>query len=150
MSVDRASTISALILLPGILASPLVGYLSDHYFGGRRKPLILLGMAVLAGSTFLLSFGVNIIIAICLLAVVGLMIIMPDILLAAYPSDVLSRKLAATGMGFLTTFTSIAGIITTPASGKIVDLYQSYGAVFLSFALAALAGTMTTLLIREK
>lgn len=150
MSVDRASTISALILLPGILASPLVGYLSDHYFGGRRKPLILLGMAVLAGSTFLLSFGVNIIVAICLLAVVGLMIIMPDILLAAYPSDVLSRKLAATGMGFLTTFTSIAGIITTPASGKIVDLYQSYGAVFLSFALAALAGTMTTLLIREK
>jgi OPA family glycerol-3-phosphate transporter-like MFS transporter len=150
MSVDRASTISALILLPGILASPLVGYLSDHYFGGRRKPLILLGMAVLAGSTFLLSFGVNIIVAICLLAVVGLMIIMPDILLAAYPSDILSRKLAATGMGFLTTFTSIAGIITTPASGKIVDLYQSYGAVFLSFALAALAGTMTTLLIREK
>jgi sugar phosphate permease len=88
--------------------------------------------------------------AICLLAVVGLMIIMPDILLAAFPSDILSRKLSATGMGFLTTFTSMAGIITTPASGKIVDAYQSYGAVFLSFALAALAGTLVTFLIREK
>jgi sugar phosphate permease len=150
MSVDRASFISAMILLPGVLASPLAGYASDHFFGGRRKPLVLLGMAVLAGSTFLLSFGVNIIMAICLLAVVGLMIIMPDILLAAYPSDILSRKLSATGMGFLTTFTSMAGIITTPASGKIIDSYQSYGAVFLSFALAALAGTMLTLLIREK
>jgi sugar phosphate permease len=107
-------------------------------------------MAVLTGSTFLLSLGVNIILAASLLAVVGLMIIMPDILLAAFPSDILSRKLAATGMGFLTTFTSTAGIITTPLSGKIVDVFQSYGAVFLSFAIAALAGTILTLFIREK
>jgi sugar phosphate permease len=150
MTVDRASTIAALVLLPGVFASPIAGFLSDHYFGGKRKPLILLGMALLAGSTFLLSLGVNIMLAASLLAVVGLMIIMPDILLAAYPSDILSRKLSATGMGFLTTFTSIAGIITTPVSGKIVDLFQSYEAVFLSFAIAALAGTIFTLFISEK
>jgi uncharacterized membrane protein len=53
-------------------------------------------------------------------------------------------------MGFLTTFTSTAGIITTPLSGKIVDVFHSYGAVFLSFAIAALAGTIFTLFIREK
>ncbi len=150
LTVNRASSIAALVLLPGVFASPIAGFLSDHYFGGRRKPLILFGMAMLAGSTFLLSFGVNIILAAGLLAVVGLMIIMPDILLAAYPSDILSRKLSATGMGFLTTFTSIAGIITTPVSGKIVDLFQSYGVVFLSFVIAALAGTIFTLFIREK
>jgi len=150
MTVDRASKIAALVLLPGVFASPIAGFLSDHYFGGKRKPLILLGMAILAGSTFLLSLGVNIMLAASLLAVVGLMIIMPDILLAAYPSDILSRKLSATGMGFLTTFTSIAGIITTPVSGKIVDLFQSYEAVFLSFAIAALAGTIFTLFISEK
>ena len=150
MTVNRASTITALVLLPGVFASPIAGVVSDHYFGGRRKPLILLGLALLAGSTFLLSLGVNIILAASLLAVVGLMIIMPDILLAAYPSDILSRKLSATGMGFLTTFTSIAGIITTPLSGKIVDLFQSYEAVFLSFAIVALAGTVFTLFIREK
>lgn len=150
MTVNRASTITALVLLPGVFASPIAGFVSDHYFGGRRKPLILLGLALLAGSTFLLSLGVNIILAASLLAVVGLMIIMPDILLAAYPSDILSRKLSATGMGFLTTFTSIAGIITTPLSGKIVDLFQSYEAVFLSFAIVALAGTVFTLFIREK
>ncbi|MDX1708673.1 MAG: MFS transporter [Desulfobacterales bacterium] len=150
MTVDRASTIAALVLLPGVFASPLAGFSSDHYFGGRRKPLLLSGMALLAGSTFCLALGVNIILAACLLAVVGLMIIMPDILLATFPSDILSRKLAATGMGFLTTFTSMAGIITTPLSGKIVDIFQSYGAVFLSFAIAALTGTILTLFIREK
>jgi OPA family glycerol-3-phosphate transporter-like MFS transporter len=149
MSVDRASTISALVLLPGVFASPLAGYLSDHYFRGRRKPLILMGMFILALATFLLSREVNITLAAGLLAIVGLMIIMPDVLLAAYPSDILSRKLSATGMGFLTTFTSIAGIITTPLSGKIIDLFGSYTAVFFSFAVVALAGALLTLCIRE-
>jgi sugar phosphate permease len=150
MSVDRASTISALVLLPGVFASPLAGFLSDHYFGGRRKPLILIGMFILALSTFLLSREVSITLAAGLLTIVGLMIIMPDVLLAAYPSDILSRKLSATGMGFLTTFTSIAGIITTPLSGKIIDLFESYVAVFFSFAIMALAGALLTLCIREK
>jgi OPA family glycerol-3-phosphate transporter-like MFS transporter len=150
MSVERASTISAIILLPGTLASPIAGFLSDHYFNGRRKPLILLGMIVLSASNLVLFLGVNLILASCVLCVVGLMIIMPDILLAAYPSDILSRKLSATAMGFLTTFTSIAGIVTTPLSGKIVDLYDSYYAVFFSFAAVAFAGGLLTLCIREK
>ncbi|MGD1972981.1 MAG: MFS transporter, partial [Desulfobacterales bacterium] len=137
MSVDRASTISALVLLPGIFASPLAGFLSDQYFGGRRKPLILVLMIILALATFIISRNVSITLAAGLLMIVGLMIIMPDVLLAAYPSDILSRKLSATGMGFLTTFTSIAGIITTPLSGKIIDLFDSYVAIFLSFAVVA-------------
>ena len=111
--------------------------------------MLLLGMAILAASTFLLALGVNIMVTTVLLAVVGLMIIMPDVLLAAYPSDILSRKLSATGMGFLTTFTSIAGIITTPLSGKIIDRFDSYAAVFFSFAVVALAGALLTLCIQE-
>ncbi len=150
MSVDRASTISFLILLPGVFASPLAGFFSDHYFGGRRKPLILMGMSVLSASAFSLGFGVDIGLAIFLLAVVGLMILMPDILLAAYPSDILSRKLTATATGFLATFTSTAGIITTPVSGKIADLFHSYHALFFSYGLMALLGALLTLLIDEK
>jgi sugar phosphate permease len=150
MSVDRASTLSFFILLPGVAASPLGGYLSDRFFGGRRKPLIVIGMAVLSASAFLLSLRVSIAVAAVILAVVGLMILMPDVLLAAYPSDIMSRKLSATAMGFLATFTSTSGIITTPVSGKIVDLFQSYGAVFFSFGLVALAGMVLTFFINEK
>jgi len=150
MSVDRASTISFLVLLPGVFAAPLTGFLSDRYFGGRRKPLILFGMAVLSGSSFLLSFGVNIVLATFLLAIVGLMILIPDVLLAAYPSDIFSRKLSATAMGFLATFTSMAGIITTPVSGKIVDMFHSYVALFFSFGVMALMGAVLTIFINEK
>jgi sugar phosphate permease len=150
MSIDRASTVSFLILLPGVFASPLGGFLSDRIFGGRRKPLIFLGMAVLAGSSFLLSLRLSIALASVALAVVGLMILMPDVLLAAYPSDILSRKLSATAMGFLATFTSASGIITTPVSGKIADFFESYHAVFFSFGVVALAGMIMAFFINEK
>jgi sugar phosphate permease len=150
ISVDRASLLTSFVLLPGILASPLCGLLSDRVFQGKRKPLIVIEMAVLAGTCFLLGFDLDIRIAVVLLAMVGLMILMPDVLLATFPADILSRKLTATGMGFLATFTSAAGIVTTPLSGKIVDLFHSYGALFFSFALAALAGMVVAMFINEK
>lgn len=149
MSINKASTIVFFILLPGLIASPLAGFLSDHYFKGRRKPLIIIGMAVLSMSNFLLYFKLDIAIAGIILSVVGLMLLMPDVLLAAYPSDIFSRKLSGTAMGFLATFTSASGIITTPVSGKIVDLFQSYGAVFLSFGMVALVGMIFAMLIIE-
>jgi len=150
MSVNRASTLSFLVFLPGVFASPLAGFLSDHWLGGRRKPLVLAGMAVLSGSVLMLSLGVSLPFGLLILTIVGLTILTSDVLLATYPSDILTRKLAATGMGFIVTFTSLAGIVATTLSGKIIDFFNSYGALFFSFALMAAAGTVLTLLIRER
>ena len=150
LSVDSAGTISALVLLPGILASPLAGHLSDHWFHGRRRPLILLGLLALSGVMLLLSMRVGLTPVYFLLSLLGVLIVMPDILLAAYPSDILSRKLSATGTGFLTTFTSAAGIVATPVSGKIIDHFHSYNAVFISFAVMAFLAALMTFFIREK
>jgi sugar phosphate permease len=150
LTVDRAGAISAMVLLPGIVASPLSGLLSDRLFAGRRKPLIILTLFLLSGSLLALSTGMPLPLVYTLLCLVGVLIVMPDVLLAAYPSDILSRKLSATGTGFLTTFTSAAGIVTTPVSGKIIDLFHSYGAVFLSFGAMALLAAVLTFTIREK
>jgi OPA family glycerol-3-phosphate transporter-like MFS transporter len=150
LSVDRASTIAAIVLIPGIFASPVAGFVSDHYFNGRRKPLLFIGLATLSLTTFLLGIGIRLAPAIAVLVVIGFMIVMPDILLATYPSDILSRKLSATGMGFLTTFTSLAGILTNVVSGKIADMFQSFNAVVFSFATMALIATVLCLRIREK
>lgn len=110
-------------------------------------PLIRFDLALI---TFLLGIGIRLKPAIAVLIVIGFMIIMPDILLATYPSDILSRKLSATGMGFLTTFTSLAGILTNVVSGKIADMFQSFNAVVFSFAIMALIAAVLCLRIREK
>ncbi len=150
LSVNTASTITFVILLPGVVASPLGGLLSDRVFKGRRKPLLAIGMAVLSAANCMLFFDLRLWLAGIVLAFVGLMILMPDVLLAAFPSDIFSRKLSGTAMGFLATFTSASGIVTTPLSGKIADLFQSYGAVFLSFGIVASCGMILTLFIHEK
>ena len=150
MNIDQASLVSSLILLPGFFAAPLGGYLSDHYFKGRRKPLIIFGLIILAASCFALSLGISFHIGVVALSVVGLMIIMPDILLASIPSDIFSRKLTATAMGFLATFTSTSGIVSTAISGKLADLYGSFSIVFVCFGAVALAGALLACLITEK
>jgi sugar phosphate permease len=150
MSVNRASTLSFLIFLPGVFASPLAGFVSDHCLGGRRKPLVFAGMAVLSGSVLILSFGVSLPFAMLILTIAGLTILISDVLLATYPSDILTRKLAATGMGFIATFTSLSGIISTTISGRIIDSFNSYGALFFSFALMVTIGTVLTLFINER
>ncbi len=108
------------------------------------------GMAVLSGSALVLSLGVNLLFATVLLAIIGLIMLIPDVLLSTYPSDILTRKLAATGMGFIVPFTSMSGIFSTFVSGKIIDLFNSYRALFFSFALVAAAGTFLVHFIGEK
>ncbi len=150
MSVDRASLISSLILLPGVFAAPLGGHMSDHYFKGRRKPLLIFSLSVLAASCFALAAGVGIHAGVILLSLIGLMIIMPDIMLAAFPSDIFSRKLAATALGFLATFTSASGIVSVAVSGKLVDLTGSFSITFTCFGIVALIGSALACFIREK
>lgn len=149
MTIDRASLVSSLVLLPGVFAAPLGGYLSDHYFKGRRKPLIIFGLSMLAVSCFVIAAGVGVHIGVVVLSVVGLMIIMPDILLASFPSDIFSRKLAATAMGFLATFTSTSGIVSAGIGGKLADTFGSFNTTFISFGIVALIGAILTVFIRE-
>ena len=96
----------------------------------------------------MLAIGIRLAPAIAVLIIIGFMIVMPDILLATYPSDILSRKLSATGMGFLTTFTSLAGVLISVVSGKIADRFQSFNAVVFSFAIMALIAAALCLRIR--
>lgn len=150
MTIDRASLVTALILLPGVFAAPLGGYLSDHYFKGRRKPLIIFGMGVLALACWAIAAGISIYIGVFVLCVVGLMIIMPDILLATFPADIFSRKLTATALGFLATFTSASGIVSTAVSGRLADLTGSFNITFICFGSVALGGAILACLIKEK
>jgi len=150
MTINRASLVSSLILLPGVFAAPLGGHVSDRVFKGRRKPLIIFGMGALAGSCLWIGSGVGIFTGVFVLSVVGLMIILPDILLASFPSDIFSRKLSATAMGFMATFSSISGIISTALSGKLADMTGTFKLTFVCFGVVALAGAVLACFIHEK
>ena len=50
----------------------------------------------------------------------------------------------------LATFTSTAGILSTAISGKLADIYGSFGITFVCFGLVALVGAGLACFIRVK
>jgi sugar phosphate permease len=55
VSVVTASLIACFYPMVGLLARPLGGCLSDVTFGGRRKPLLLIGMSFIVLATIFLA-----------------------------------------------------------------------------------------------
>ena len=88
-----------LLVLVGILASPVMGYLSDRF---GRKPVLIPGMSVLAVLTFLMAFwGDNLAVMVLLLGGLGLFLFSDQPILTASAMDIVREGTAATTLGLL-------------------------------------------------
>ena len=96
----RGSLIGLLVLV-GIFASPIMGYLSDRF---GRKLVLIPGMAVLAILTLLMAFwGSNLLIMTILLGGLGLFLYSDQPILTATAMDIVREGTAATTLGLLST-----------------------------------------------
>ena len=150
MSVARAGFFAGVAILSGVVASPLGGFLSDRFFGGKRRRPIILEMVLLAAASAVSSFRLSFSFLLLPLVLIGLLIWLPDVLFTSLPADLFSRKMASTATGFMTSFGCLAAIIGVYASGLLVDLFKSYGPLFLSFALLAFLGTIGVCFVKER
>jgi sugar phosphate permease len=150
MSVARAGFFSGLIILSAVVASPLGGFLSDRFFGGKRRSLIIVEMILLATFSVLSSLPLRFSFLLVPLIFMGLLIWLPDVLFTALPADLFSRKMAGTATGFMVSFGCLAAIIGMYVSGLLVDLFRSYAPLFLSFAFLAFLGTIGVCFVRER
>ena len=127
----RGSLIGLLVLV-GIFASPVMGYLSDRY--GRKRVLIP-GMGVLAALTLLMAFwGDNIVIMSILLGGLGLFLYSDQPILTAAAMDIVREGTAATTLGLLST----ARFIFSAASPLIVAVLYDLNANNVFYYTAAL------------
>ena len=98
--VIRGGLIGLLVLV-GIFASPVMGYLSDRF---GRKPVLIPGMSVLAVLTLLMAFyGDNLAAMTVLLAGLGLFLYSDQPILTAAAMDIVREGTAATTLGVLST-----------------------------------------------
>ena len=134
-----------LLVLVGIFASPVMGYLSDRY---GRKPVLLPGMGVLALLTLLMAFGGdNIVMVTILLGGLGLFLYSDQPILTAAAMDIVREGTAATTLGLLSTARFVFSAASPLIAARLYELTGDYASVFYYTAgLYALAIVILALL----
>ena len=115
----RGSLIGLLVLV-GIFASPVMGYLSDRF---GRKLVLIPGMAVLAVLTFLMaSLGDTLTGMTILLAGLGLFLYSDQPILTASAMDIVREGTAATTLGLMSTSRFIFSAISPLIAGALYTI----------------------------
>ena len=130
----RGSLIGLLVLV-GIFASPVMGYISDRL---GRKLVLIPGMLVLAGVTLLMApLGDSLVGMTVLLAALGLFLYSDQPILTAAAMDIVREGTAATTLGLLSTsrfaFSAASPIIAGYLYGINADnLFYYTGALYIA------------------
>ena len=121
-----------LLVLVGIVASPLAGYLSDRF---GRKIVLIPGMIALAVITLLMApFGETVAVMSVLLAALGLFLYSDQPILTAAAIDIVREGTAATTLGLLST----SRFVLSAASPLIAGALYAINADYLFYYTAAL------------
>jgi sugar phosphate permease len=150
IDVFQAGTLVSVFPLMGLIARPLGGILSDRLFHGRRKPLILLGMAAMTICLFFQSVARELWWAVLLLAGVGFFFQLFNFLFFTLPSVMLPLNLVSTGSGFLDTGGHLGSLLAMFLSGWFIDRFGSYRVILMAFWVMGVIGFLSALFIREE
>jgi sugar phosphate permease len=150
LGLVKAGFFAGLYPAIGILARPLGGLLSDVTFGGRRKPLILIGFSFIMLSTLFLAGTVHFKWAMIWILSVGLFNQLIVTLFFALLLDIFPKQSTGTGASTMNALGHVGSTSAMFFSGLLVDLFHSYRPVFLVLSLLACTGIVATLFIRER
>jgi sugar phosphate permease len=151
LPLEEAVLIASATPAGGVVGGPLGGFISDKLLKGKRKPVIVLTLAILLASTLMLIYlKQNLVFLALSLILAGFCIQASGGLFFAYIADALPLKLTGSGAGFLETIGHAAAVIAIYGVGFLVDLYGSYAYAFLVFSLVSILGFLTSIKMNEK
>jgi len=149
--LEEAALIASATPIGGVIGGPLGGFISDKLLKGKRKPVIVLSLAILSASTLMLIYlRRNVICLVSSLILIGFCIQSSGGLFFAYIADILPLSLTGSGAGFLETIGHAASITSIYGVGFLIDLLGSFIQAFLVFPLVSILGFLTSIKMREK
>ena len=114
----------ALLVLVGIFASPVMGYLSDRF---GRKVVLIPGMIFLAAVTLIMvPFSTNLLAMTILLAALGMFLYSDQPILTAAAMDIVREGTAATTLGLLSTSRFVLSAASPLIAGWLYDIDYTY------------------------
>ncbi len=150
LSVVSAGFLASLYPGIGILARPLGGHLSDVTFGGRRKPLILVGFFFILLSTLFLINAAQLGLAMVLIISVGFFDQLIGTLFFALVLDIIPKESTGTAASTMNAIGHVGSTAAMFFSGFLVDMFHTYKPVFMALSFIACVGILATLFTRER
>jgi MFS family permease len=133
-----------LLVLVGIFASPVMGYLSDRF---GRKTVLVPGMLFLAIITIIMvPFSTNLAVMTGLLAALGIFLYSDQPILTAAALDIVREGTAATTLGFLSTSRFVLSAVSPILAGWLYA--QDYTYLFYYTAALYLAAAIILAMVR--
>lgn len=130
--------------IAGLVGAIFAGVASDRIFGGRRAPIVVIMLVLLAGATWfyadlsMLGRWPNII----GIAAIGFLIFGPDSVTSGVAAvDFGEEKAAAAAAGFVNGLGSIGGALSGVIAGRLSEAY-GWNAVFIMFTPMCLLAAM--------
>ncbi|CAM3554448.1 glycerol-3-phosphate transporter [Parendozoicomonas haliclonae] len=136
--------------IPGIL---ITGWLSDKVFYGRRAPINIIFMLLVAVAVFIYwqNPAGNPAIDIACLIVVGFLIYGPVVLIGVQALDMAPKKAAGTATGLTGLFGYLGGaMFANIAMGFIVDSFDWSGGFIVLIASCIMAALLVALTLKEE
>lgn len=149
LNILRAGILSSIYPAIGLFSHPLGGFLCDFILGGRKKPLITVGLLSIFMLALSLSYVTKLVWAIFFLGCIGFFDQLGAALFFALEIDLLPRHLASTGAGFLNTASALGSTVAMFLTGLLIEVSHSYQIVFITLSIIALIGGMSMIKIKE-
>jgi sugar phosphate permease len=105
----------------GLVSALTAGYVTDRYFNGRAGRVCVIATVILTGAVYLFWRAQNTLAVTCLFLLMGFMVYVPQMLIAAMAMNLGTKRASAAAVGL----TGILGYASTALSGwgigKLVD-----------------------------
>ena len=139
-SIGTATLIYQFLPLVGVVGTVGAGYVSDKFFKGKRVPVNIICLTLLAIFIYLFKMSNNLVLNCIYLSAIGIFTCGPQVLIGGLSAvESSSKKVASAVTGFCGMFGYIGSIISGAGTGIIVDKYSWSGAENLWFVSAIIA-----------
>jgi OPA family glycerol-3-phosphate transporter-like MFS transporter/OPA family sugar phosphate sensor protein UhpC-like MFS transporter len=107
----------------GLVSALVGGYVADRYFNGRAGRVCLIASLVLTGAVYLFWAVHSAVLASILFLVMGFMVYVPQMLIAAMAMNLGTQRASAAAVGLTGIFAYASTVLSGWGVGRIVDLW---------------------------
>jgi sugar phosphate permease len=135
-SVDKMGMFAAITNFAGAIGYVLGGYLCDKYFRGRLPILMMLGLAISAGFTYLAAVAPSGQLAVASLVLVFLTLNAALTTVAVLPFSIVPKYAIGSAFGIVNTAGQLSGVLSPIIVGYILELTNNNFKIVLYFMIA--------------